>query len=291
MNANRLYVVFILFVLSMVLSAATGRCQSVLNVSQYKLVFEENFTSLNLRSPSNPDGRWDTKFQFGGRTLSNNGEMEIYVDPEYLGLGLNPFSLRKEGLVITAKPVNEALKARLGGEASFISGLLTTEHSFFQTYGYFEMRARLPAGKGLWPAFWLLPENKTWPPEIDIFEVLGDRPDIAYMTIHSTVAQTVGFKVPVTDVADGYHTYGLLWGRQEIAWYFDGREVARAPTPADLHIPMYLLINLAVGGHWPGAPDGSTRFPAELAVSYVRAYATPETIGRVEPGEKRVRSE
>jgi serralysin len=262
------------------LLAGAARAGAGLDRSQLRLVFDEGFTTLDLRSPAHPDGRWDTKFATGDRTLPNNAELEIYVDRDFKGLGIDPFSVKNGVLTITARPAPESLRSKLGG-LRYTSGLLTSEHSFAQTYGYFEVRARLPAGKGLWPAFWLLPLSKEWPPEIDVFEVLGHDPRLVYMTIHSTKMPTRGYPVPVPDTSEDFHDYGVLWGHDQIVWYFDGVERARARTPDDMHKPMYMLINLAVGGTWPGAPDAVTRFPAEMQVARVRAYATPETIPAV----------
>ena len=246
------------------------------DTSRFRLVFDKKFHGLDLRGPAKPDGRWDTRFSFGGRSLPTNGELQLYVDRGYRGLGLNPFSLKDGKLTITARRAAPEVKGKIGGY-DFTSGLLTTEHSFAQTYGYFEIRARMPAGKGLWPAFWLLPQSRQWPPEIDVFEVLGDRPDVLHMAIHSTDVHDVGFQAVVPDLSRDFHVFGVLWGPETIAWYFDGAEAARAPTPRDMHKPMYLLINLAVGGTWPGNPDSTTRFPAAFTVAYVRAYATPDT--------------
>ena len=267
------------FVVVIAVGLATGRPISaqVLDRHGFRLVFDDHFAEFRLRSAQDPDGRWDTKFASGDRTLPANGEEEIYVDPDYLGLGLNPFSVANGMLTITARPAGGALRQRLGGH-DYISGLLTTEHSFAQTYGYFELRAHLPAGKGLWPAFWLLPLDGEWPPEIDVFEVVGQDPSTVHMTVHSKAVGTVGFPVPVVDTSAGFHDFGVLWGKSDIRWYVDGVERAHLPTPSDMHKPMYLLINLAVGGKWAGEPDGTTEFPAEFKIAYVRAYATAETI-------------
>lgn len=253
-----------------------GRAQ-IAGRGDLRMVFEEQFERLDLRTPDHPDGRWDTRFHFGGRTLPTNGELELYVDPEFLGLGLNPFAAGPGALTISADRAPRDLLGKLDGHP-YISGLLTSQHSFAQTYGYFEIRARLPAGKGLWPAFWLLPVSREWPPEIDVFEVLGDNPRRLYMTVHSTRAKTAGFDALVADMSADFHDYGVLWTRETIAWYFDGRRMAATATPADLHQPMYLLINLAVGGRWPGSPDEATRFPATMRVAHVRAFAIDQTI-------------
>jgi beta-glucanase (GH16 family) len=158
--------------------------------------------------------------------------------------------------------------------------MLTTYRSFTQQGGYFEMRAKLPAGKGIWPAFWMLPADGSWPPELDAMEVLGHDPSTIFMTVHSNLTgahtQTQGSaKVPDTSAA--FHTYGVLWEASKITWYFDGQPVYTTAPPSDLNKPLYILVNLAVGGDWPGNPDATTPFPAVYQIDYVRAYAPLST--------------
>ncbi|MGH6957482.1 MAG: glycoside hydrolase family 16 protein [Caulobacteraceae bacterium] len=239
-----------------------------------ELVFDEEFR----RFDAGPSGRhvWRTVFGDGAQTgtakrsLPSNGELELYVDPEFaqsIGAGdLDPFAVRDGTLSIVARPAPPAVVAR---GWRYVSGLITTEPSFAQTYGYFEARARLPAGKGLWPAIWMLPADGTWPPEIDIMESIGD-PAVVYMSTHSKVEPAYTKKVEVS--APAFHTYAVSWDEHQLVWYVDGVEVSRRPTPADMHKSMYLLINLAVGGAWPGSPDASTPFPAAFSVSCVRGY-------------------
>ena len=117
------------------------------------------------------------------------------------------------------------------------------------------MKAQLPAGQGFWPSFWLLPTDGSWPPEIDIFEVLGNDPTTAYFSLHTQTGPTTNAKVSLLpDLSTGFHTYGLDWQADTIRWYVDGNQVAEAATPADMQKPMYMLLNLAVGdtGSWPG---------------------------------------
>src|SRR5476649_2281750 len=136
---------------------------NTLNLSNFKLSFDHEFNTFTS-SPSGANGAWQTTFYFGGRTLSGNGEQEFYSDSS---VGSNPFSLQNGALQISATP---------GGNSAglpYTSGLITTEGNFTQTYGYFEMRAQLPAGQGMWPAFWLLPADKSWPPELDPLEAFG----------------------------------------------------------------------------------------------------------------------
>lgn len=263
---------------------ANASCASFNPAAQgWPISFAEDFHQLDISEGSGH--RWQSQFVFGQRTLPTNHESELYVDPSFTGtgktpLGLNPFAVHDGTLTITASEADPALRAKLGvSGARYLSGLLTTAQSFQQTYGYFEMRAKTPSGKGLWPAFWLLPPDGKWPPEIDVMEVLGHDPAKLYVSAHTAESGqhkgiTKALKVP--DTSAGFHTYGVLWTRQDLTWFFDGCRVAGLPTPADLHGPMYMLINLAVGGTWPGYPDRSTRFPAEFKVQQVRAFTLPE---------------
>ena len=173
-------------------------------------------------------------------------------------------------LDITAAPGSNPL------DLAYNSGAFTTAQSFAQQYGYFEVQAQLPAGQGFWPSFWLLPTDGSWPPEIDIFEVLGNDPTTAYFSLQPRRAPTTNAKVSLLpDLSTGFHTYGLDWQADRIRWYVDGNEVAEAATPADMQKPMYMLLNLAVGdtGSWPGKYDPSLP-TAHMLVDYVRVWQT-----------------
>lgn len=243
--------------------------------------FTDNFDSLSLDTAAT-DGTWKTSYYTGLHTLSQHNELQYYLDPHEAGsgsraLGVNPFSIADGVLTIRAAPAAEAIRPYID-DLPYTSGIITTETSFAQTYGYFEMRAQLPAGQGLWPAFWLLPADRTWPPEIDIMEMIGSVP-----TVLNTTAIAPGAihnrSITVADMTAGFHTYGLDWTAQKIAWYFDGQKVFEIDTPASMHKPMYMLANLAVGGDWPGAPDASTAFPADYRIDYIRAWShTPPSL-------------
>lgn len=242
------------------------------------LTFDDEFD--NFRRWRDGQGVWRTTFrngkaadEFSIRTLKWNGELELYVDPDFRPrgrpLGLNPFTVRNGVLEIAATPAPASAVADLRG-FRYVSGLITTEPSFRQTYGYFEMRAKLPGGKGVWPGFWLLPSDFSWPPEIDIMESVGD-PSKYYVTLHTKAApKDPGTEVRITPEA--FHVFAVSWDRREVIWFLDGREVKRLPTPADMHKPMFILANVALGGGWAGAPDASTPFPAKLKIDYIRAY-------------------
>ncbi len=226
---------------------------------------------------------------------NRNGEEQIYVDSAYRGppdrpfprgVSVDPFHVADGVLAIEARPTSPALLPSLG--ARYTSGLITTQYSFSQAHGYFEARLKLPNGKGLWPAFWLLPADGPRPPEIDILEaftVASDAGAGGPTQIHYTsTAQLVpGTARPVPDTCRGwhdvgvdvtkdFHAYGADVEPEGVTFYFDGRAYAKCPPNAAADRPLYVLVNLAVGGAWPGYPDGSNTWPATLHVDYVRVY-------------------
>ncbi|SEE13784.1 Glycosyl transferase family 2 [Rhizobiales bacterium GAS188] len=230
-------------------------------------------------------GTWRTNFgyagaqELGSRSLGSNGELQVYVDRGFRGtadkpLGIDPFRVANGALEIVADRAPPEVSPRIWNY-QYTSGLITTERSFSQLYGVFEIRARMPKGRGLWPDFWLLPADHSWPPEIDVFEILAHDTTTLHTNAHSnaggkhTDAPTV---IRVPDTSADFHTYAVDWQADTIKWYFDDVEVARKPTPPDMHKQMYMLANFAVGGHWPGNPDASTQFPAILAIDWIRAY-------------------
>jgi len=231
---------------------------------------------------SDGEGTWRTRFEWwgdGAFTLAENGEQQIYVDVDFKGLtgreqadplGYNPFAIDDGKLVITAEAIDDPDAATGGFE--FTSGMISSQSSFWQTYGYFEIAAELPEGAGAWPAFWLLPVDNGWPPEIDVLEAFGDQPD----QVHSAVIGSSGTAEAWSqvDTLGGAHTYGVLWTPYEITFYVDGVETMSTPTTSELHDPMYMLANLAIGGPWAGDADPS--LSAEFRIDSIAAYQLPE---------------
>jgi beta-glucanase (GH16 family) len=219
----------------------------------WTLSFHDEFDGRKLDTTKWLDRYWNS------RTHSNN-EQQYYAPDGYKV---------ESGLL---KLIAE--KRPMGG-MPYTSGMVCSFDSFAQEYGYFEIRAKFPAGKGLWPAFWLLPADKSWPPEIDILEILGHDMNSVYMTNHWGKDwkdhKSKGDKFVGPDFSSDFHTFALEWTPQELIWYVDGVERFRT-REAVPRGPMYVIANLAVGGDWPGNPDASTRFPGVMEVDYIRVY-------------------
>ena len=196
-------------------------------------------------------------------------------------------ALRNGMLIIVAR--NESR-----GGKNYTSGRINTRDRFAFRYGRVEARIRLPGGQGLWPAFWLLPQDEfygTWAAsgEIDIMESVNPAASGAntiYGTIHyggeSPDNESTGERYTVpTDVTTDFHTYALEWDPSELRWYVDdvlyavqnSWSTTSAAYPAPFDQSFYILFNVAVGGDWPGPPDANTPFPVLMEVDYVRVYS------------------
>jgi beta-glucanase (GH16 family) len=246
------------FVLTLLLVLAAGNAALAEPLIRpgWNLTFDDEFngTSLDLQkwNPNDPSG-WE-----------RNNELQAYVPDAFeVGGGFLRIKTEKRQAFYSEKM------------RSITSGMMTTLGKFSQEYGRFEIRCRVPKGKGMWPAFWLLPDPKGWPPEIDVLEILGHEPAKVYMTQHYRDAkgthQSHGGAWGGPDFSAGFHEFAVEWGPKRIVWFVDGVERFRSEDS----IPkgkMYVLLNLAVGGGWPGNPDAQTKFPAALEVDYVRVY-------------------
>jgi beta-glucanase (GH16 family) len=191
-------------------------------------------------------------------------------------------------LVLTARRENPAGYQCWYGPCQYTGARIKTQGKFTQTYGRFESRMRIPRGQGLWPAFWMLGNDIPtvgWPTsgEIDIMENIGREPNTVHGTLHGpgySGGEGIGAGYSIgSPFADAFHTFTVDWAPDSITWYVDGVQYQRR-TPADLggdrwvfDHPFFMILNIAVGGFWPGNPDGSTVFPQTLTVDYVRVYA------------------
>jgi beta-glucanase (GH16 family) len=224
--------------------------------------------------------RWKTNYWFGDQKDASSraipNERQIYVDQTYCGI--SPFRASPAGLVITADknrdPADPKLFDPYTGRKSprpYTSGLITTETSFNQRYGYFEAKMSFPRTRGCWPAFWLLgpPNSDHAGDEIDIIEWVASNPRRLFFTTHLAGAAKATW-------VDGFDTakpvrYGLLWTPERLEWFVDGRSVHQRPNPG-LNAPMYMLVNLAVGGWDQNLPEDPSGFPASMTVASVSAF-------------------
>ena len=256
-----------------------------------KPIFVETFQTLDAGQDQPPRGkphRWRTVHGYGDAAdaANRNGILALYVDGDFGGiaggkalpgsLNINPFEHRPGLLTIVARPSDPSLRSKLLNKP-YTSGLLNTRLSFAAKNAYFEGEIKLPRGRGLFPAFWLMPQVSVWPEggEIDIMEQLGKDTHVAFASIHAkNIHHTKEVKLGF-DAAGDFHRYGVAYTPTEIVWYFDRREVHRMPTPPDVKDPMYILLNLAVGGDWAGEPDASTPFPARMHVREIKVWSLP----------------
>lgn len=244
--------------------------------NKWKLVWHDEFNGTK------PDNRkWNVLL----RETSKHNELQYYVPDEVY--------VEKGVLKIRSR-------IRNFGSKEYTSGRLDTKDKFSPTYGRFEIRAKLPNGKGLWPAHWLypqdrnwimektmedavaggkerlIPEERPWYTEIDIMEFLGHEPNILYGTIHycsfdGTRRSSSGTWKSSVDYTKDFHVYALEWEPDSIRWYIDGNLI-HATTKGIPHKPHYIILNTAVGGSWPGNPDSTTVFPQYHEIDYVRVY-------------------
>jgi beta-glucanase (GH16 family) len=256
-----------------------GQFALEIDLSGMTQTFADGFDVLSLGE----GGTWDSNFWWGAENGSTiESQVSWYIDTDYGPTqSLNPFSVDDGVLSITAQTVPADLQLAINGY-DYASGLLNTYGSFSQTYGYFEIRADMPEGTGIWPAFWLLPADGSWPPELDVIELAAQEPGRLIMTSHSEASGSHTIDRHHAEVADtaGFHTYGVLWGPEELTWTYDGIVVAQTQTPADMHEPMYMLVNLGLGG-FTGTPGDALNDGVQMKVDYIRAYALDGDV----PGE------
>jgi len=275
----------------MVAAAVVSTPHQTLDRSHLRLVFEDTFRgdTLDRWDPAlNPHGRWKTSLLTGdqsgygvysSRTLIPNADKQIWVDAAFKGLGdaplgLDPFNISNGVLTIKGWPTPTPLESKLWGYR-YVTGMISSERSFAQRYGYFEMDAEWPRGKGAHPGFWLVPTDASWPPELDVAEEIGN-PEQAYFTLHYTgpegkPAQDQG---AIRHAASGDHftRFGLLWTPEIMAWYQDDKLIRMIRNPG-VDKPCYIMATLEIGGAWTGDPDGTTPWPMVWKIRSIRAYA------------------
>lgn len=246
----------------------------------YQLVWNDEFDTPSLADgrPALPSEAW--WFETGNHGWGNN-ELQNYIDKVHDNDTVS--KIENGNLIITAFKREQPVDG-----SNIISARMNTKEAWL--YGYFEMRAKLPGGKGTWAAFWMMPqspEKNKWPDdgEIDILEYVGYRPNIVQSTIHTgsynhlTGTDKSGTKA-IQDAETKFHTYGLEWTADRIVGYVDGEVYFTYENDKEnkygtwpFNHPFYLKLNLAIGGNWGGLQGvDDSIFPAKYIIDYVRVY-------------------
>lgn len=245
--------------------------------AQMQLVWQDEFDGTAL-DPT----KWEAQQGTGCPSLCGwgNNELQAY---------------RAENAVVGGGVLRIVAKRENYQGRQYTSARIRTRGRADWTYGRFEMRAKLPIGQGIWPAFWMLPTSSpygTWAAggEIDIMEALGHQPSIVHGTLHygapspGNTSSGGSYHLPGATFHDDFHVFALEWEEGLMRWYVDGNLYATqsswwssgGPYPAPFDQPFHLLLNVAVGGNWPGSPNGQTQFPQELVVDWVRVWQESE---------------
>lgn len=216
--------------------------------------------------------------------MGHGKEQQAYTNDN---VNIVDFGNGDRGLRLTARktaPWTFAHDDVHAGATRYDSGMISTSPNtmnfnqpgyqpFDFKYGFYEVRMKAPRGKGFWPAAWAFPTDNVGPQELDLIEILGHDTNTSYMTVHYPGGNSSIGRAGV-DTADGFHTFGMDWRADKIDWYIDGKLARTSFTNAG-SIPdknMYLMLNFAVGGQWPGAPDASTPNQGAMDVDWVRVW-------------------
>ena len=242
--------------------------------ADWKLAWSDEFDAEKLDY-----SKWGIEVNsFGG----GNNELQLYTDRKE--------NVRVENghLIIEARDDKPDI---VGTTREYSSGRIRTKHRGEWKYCRVELRAKLPEGKGIWPAIWMLPTDEKYggwasSGEIDIMELVGHEPTKVLGTLHygdkwpNNEHSGETYKLPKGSFSDNFHTFAIEWEEGEIRWYVDNHHYQTqkkwnsksAPFPAPFDQRFHLILNVAVGGNLPGAPDNTTKFPQQMLVDYVRIY-------------------
>lgn len=252
----------------------------------YSIQGKAQFTSLvwsdEFDGPTINPSNWKYDIGVGSNGWGNN-ELEYYTNRPANA------NIENGNLQIIAK------KEAYGGR-SYTSARLKTQGLQNFTYGKIEARIKAPVGQGIWPAFWMLGKNITevgWAKcgEIDILEHVSNSPTI-HGTIHWYDNKNVNYGGSTPCDVTKWHVYGIEWDAKAIKWFLDGKKYHEASilnnvnSTDEFHLPFFIILNLAVGGNWPGPPNSTTLFPDTLFVDYVRVYGLPTGIKDIDNSDK-----
>ncbi|MGF1669152.1 MAG: family 16 glycosylhydrolase [Balneolaceae bacterium] len=251
-----------------------------LHAQNLELVWSDEFEGDTL-----DESKWS--FQFGtgaseGLVGWGNNELQYYTD-------------REENIFVADGKLHIIARKESFNNRNYTSARIRSIYQGDWKFGRFEIRAKLPEGQGIWPAIWMMPTDNAYggwaaSGEIDIMELVGHEPGVVHGTIHyggswpDNVSSGASFQLDSRKFSDDFHTFALEWREDQIRWFVDGvlYQIQRNwftqghdfPAPFDKRF--HMLLNVAVGGNWPGSPDETTVFPQEMIIDYVRVYQDPD---------------
>ncbi|HKW62985.1 MAG TPA: glycoside hydrolase family 16 protein [Candidatus Acidoferrum sp.] len=247
----------------------------------WTLVWSDEFNGPDGSAPDS--SKWT--YDLGGKGWGNN-ELECYTNR------LQNAQIQGGHLAITALQESAPFACSDGSANNYTSARLKTQGLFSQAYGRFEASIKIPKGQGMWPAFWMLGNDISsvgWPAcgETDIMENIGKEPGTVHGSLHgpSTTSRTSDATAPFSlpagqNFADAFHLYAVEWEPGVVRFYVDTSlyttfTQSQWPTGGTwvFDHPFFVILNVAVGGTWPGSPDSSTQFPQQMLVDYVRVYS------------------
>ena len=250
-----------------VVGCSTDEKQKVTTMTQ--LVMQDEFDTAG--APNN--ALWSYNIGTGSNGWGNN-ELEYYTN--------RPQNIKVEDGMLKITAIRELYMG-----SGYTSARIHSMGKFEQKHGRFEARIKMPYGKGLWPAFWLLGANSntvSWPQcgEVDIMEYLGSNPTSIFGTLHGpgysgANAITKNYTLSNNRFDTDFHIFGIEWGEDYINYYVDDvlyNQITPAKVPGEwvFNQPFYIILNLAVGGNYPGSPNSETVFPQTMLIDYVRVY-------------------
>lgn len=246
-----------------ILISSTGFYTSNVHPSM-QLVWSDDFSGTQLNM-----NYWTYELGNGcsvGVCGWGNNELESYTS--------DPANIFVANGTVTIKALNNA--------GSYTSARIKTQGKVNVQYGRIDVRAKLPSGQGIWPAIWMLGEKITsvnWPAcgEIDIMELVGHEPQKVHGTVHYSnegyKSSTGSTSLSSGDFSDQFHVFTIMWEKNKITWYVDNQSFKTFETNVTtFNNPFFFILNVAVGGNWPGPPDANTVFPQEMVVDYVRVF-------------------
>ena len=253
------------------LMTLTTSCVRETTMPEWKLIWQDEFDGPAGQSPSARNWRYDVGTDWGNAQLEYDTARPVNASLD--GAGHLALTARKE--------------AYLG--RNYTSARINTLGLFEQARGRFEARIKMPSGRGLWPAFWMLGSNFAkvgWPQcgEIDIMEYRGQEPGLIHGSLHGPGfsgggALTRTFELGGARFDDDFHVFAVEWSADRITWFVDG-SAYESVTPENLpssdrwvfNQPFFIILNVAVGGNYVGPPGAATAFPQTMTVDYVRVY-------------------